>query len=235
MKPSFLFSLIFSSLFPFWVLAQYPAGFGDEIVHDEFSYPAGILFGSETTTYVYELDGKVWSIEEGVVSESPLIDISEEVGFWADHGLISAVLDPNFSKNGYIYLLYNVDRHHLLHFGTDGYDSEIDDEFQGGMGRITRYTIDQISSNTVIPNSRRILLGESPGTGIPIAAQGHGAGALLFGEDGSLLVSTGDGNTHSCCYNGEGPIPSAGYDDISFKDGVLSENELLGVFRAQFI
>jgi glucose/arabinose dehydrogenase len=217
------------------VKGQYPQGFGEEIVYDVFSYPAGILFGSKTISYVYELDGRVWVIEDGMVAENPIIDISQEVGFWADHGLISATLDPDFSENGYIYLLYNVDRHHLLYFGTDEYDAEIDDEFKGGMGRITRYTLDPNNFTSLIPNSRKILLGESPGTGIPIASQGHGAGALLFGEDGSLLVSTGDGNSHSCCYNGEGPIPAAGYDDISFQDGVLSEIELLGAFRAQFV
>ncbi|HKK39810.1 MAG TPA: PQQ-dependent sugar dehydrogenase, partial [Cryomorphaceae bacterium] len=159
----------------------------------------------------------------------------EEVGFWADHGLISAVLDPDFLENGYIYLLYNVDRHHLLYFGTEEYDAEIDDDFNGGMGRITRYTLNTESFTSVLPDSRHILLGDSRGTGIPIASQGHGAGALIFGEDGSLMVSSGDGNSHNCCYNGDGPLPGAGYDDISFQDGVLSETELLGAFRAQFI
>lgn len=228
---SFVFTLIFSS----HSFGQYPTGFGEEIVYDQFSYPAGILFGSETVSFVYELDGKVWAIDNGQISESPIIDISEEVGFWADHGLISAALDPDFSENGYIYLLYNVDRHHLLYYGTEAYDPGTNDEFKGGMGRIARYTIDPQNFISIIPNSRQIILGESIGTGIPIAAQGHGAGALLFGEDGSLLVSTGDGNTHNCCYNGEGSIPTAGYDDISFQDGVLSENELLGAFRSQFI
>lgn len=235
MKQIWFISLIITWVLPSYSFGQYPTGFGEEIVYDQFTYPAGILFGSESISYVYELDGKVWSIDNGQISESPVIDITEEVGFWADHGLISAALDPNFSENGYIYLLYNVDRHHLLYYGSDEYDPEIDDEFKGGMGRITRYTLDLANFTSVTPNSRQIILGESIGTGIPIAAQGHGAGALLFGEDGSLLVSTGDGNSHSCCYNGEGPIPSAGYDDISFQDGVLSENELLGAFRSQFI
>lgn len=93
-----LVGLILILTFSTSVKGQYPQGFGEEIVFDDFSYPAGILFGNEDVSYVYELDGKVWSIDNGQISESPLIDISEEVGFWADHGLISAALDPDFSQ-----------------------------------------------------------------------------------------------------------------------------------------
>lgn len=128
-----------------------------------------------------------------------------------------------------------MDRHHLLYHGTEDYRPDIDDNFNGGMGRLSRYTVDTESYTSVIPSSRFVLLGESVGTGIPIASEGHGAGAIIFGEDGSLLVSTGDTNSHSCCYNGEGPVPNSGFDDISFQDGVLSEQELLGAFRSQFL
>ncbi|MBL0098460.1 MAG: hypothetical protein IPP46_19770 [Bacteroidetes bacterium] len=36
-------------------------------------------------------------------------------------------LDPNFMVNGYIYLHYTVDRHHLMKFGTPQYNANTDD------------------------------------------------------------------------------------------------------------
>ncbi len=53
-------------------------------------------------------------VENGVRWPTPLIDLSEEVGDWRDYGLLGFALDPNFYVNGYIYLLYVVDYHHLL-------------------------------------------------------------------------------------------------------------------------
>ena len=54
-------------------------------------------------------------------TDSALIDISEEVGGWRDHGLLGFALHPNFRQNGYIYLAYTVDHHHLTKFGTTNY------------------------------------------------------------------------------------------------------------------
>jgi glucose/arabinose dehydrogenase len=70
--------------------------------------------------FVWEKAGRVWIMENGVKNPTPLIDISEEVGDWRDFGLLGFALDPGFLSNGHIYLLYVVDRHHLLNFGTDG-------------------------------------------------------------------------------------------------------------------
>ena len=46
----------------------------------------------------------------------------DEVGAWGDHGMLGFALDPNFRVNGYIYVLYVVDRYYLFHFGDPDYD-----------------------------------------------------------------------------------------------------------------
>lgn len=217
------------------IFAQYPEGFAEEIAYNEFSAPVGIFPASEDLAFVIELNGEVWAIHNGIVDENPILNISDEVGKWADLGLISAALDPDFLNNGYIYLLYNVDRYHLMHSNDADYDPNEDDYYQGGMGRVTRYTVNTDGFNEIDEGSRLIVLGETIGSGIPLCSDSHGLGTILFGEDGSLLISTGDTNSYYCCYNGDGPIPAAAYDSISYNDGILRADELIGAFRSQYI
>ena len=214
---------------------DYPEGFTEEIVYDQFFIPTGYIPVNEEISYVFELNGKVWAIENGTVLPDPILDIEEEVGMWADHGLLGVTIDPNFEENGFIYLLYNVDRHHLQFYGTSDYDPEVDDTYKGGMGRVTRYTVDTGTFTSIDEDSRIVILGENIGDGIPIPADSHGVGDIEFGEDGSLLISTGDANSFWCCYNGEGPVPDAAYDSLSYQDGILRSDELVGAFRSQYL
>jgi hypothetical protein len=89
--------------------------------------------------FVWERGGRVWIVENGVKLSTPLIDIHDEVGGWRDYGLLGFALDPNFTSNGYIYLLYVVDHYYLNNFGTPGYDPNQDEYFMATIGRITRY------------------------------------------------------------------------------------------------
>lgn len=223
-------------------LAQdhFPEGFVEEIAYEEFQVPGGYLPTDSSIAAVWEIPGKLWIIKDGVIGDQPVIDITEEVAFWGDLGMVGAALDPNFLENGYVYLLYAVDRHYYKYFGTPQYDPAASEAYTASMGRLTRYTLDTETFQSVEPNSRLILLGAEIGTGIPICTASHGVGALQFGEDGSLLVTVGDGNTwvgndQGTGYNGEGPIPTFGYDSIAFADGIISEREFLGGYRSQFL
>ncbi len=214
---------------------NYPEGFNEELAYDQFENPVQYIPVSQDLKFIVELDGRIFGIRNGILDQEPLLDIREEVGRFFDHGMTGAAIHPNFLENGYIYLYYNVDRHYLLNFGTPEYDSNTDDYHNGGMGRITRYTIDTNGFNSVVPNSRTIILGAQIGEGIPIAAGSHGLGSIVFGEDGSLLVGTGDVSSYICCYNGEGELHEAAYDSTSLNDGVLREDEFVGSFRSQYL
>ena len=113
----------------------------------------------------------VWFKDPNDASFSLLLNISEEVGAWVDHGFLGFALDPNFRTNGYIYLLYAVDRHHLLNFGTPGYNPSANQYFAATIGRLTRYTC-RASDNfrSVDPASRFILIGETKQTGFAICS-----------------------------------------------------------------
>lgn len=214
-------------------LAQ-PTGFVEEQVGEDWDAAVGMAFSDDgDRMYVWEKAGKVWIVEDGEKLEEPLLDISEEVGNWGDHGLLGFALDPNFKSNRYIYLLYVVDRHHLLHYGTGSYNPNSNEYNNATIGRVTRYQVREDGLTTDM-GSRKVLLGESVSTGIPIMYVSHGVGSLVFGEDGSLLVSAGDGATANGQDTGwkEG-VPTDNFVEQALQDGILTQVNNVGAFRAQ--
>ena len=228
-------NLILTGIFSFCLLTTFlqaqPAGFTDELHLNGFNQATGLTFDNNGRMYVWEKEGKVWVVENGQKRATPLVDISEEVGNWRDFGLLSVVLDPNFLNNGHIYLLYLVDRHHLLNFGTSAYNPNTDTYFSATIGRLTRYTATASSGfNTVDYNTRKVLFGESPSTGMPSLHQSHGMGGLVFGTDGSLLVTLGDGASYSLVDEGSA---SGTYWSQALQDGIIRNDENVGAYRCQ--
>jgi len=208
-----------------------PAGFSDQLFMGGWDQVVGMTFDDNCKIYVWEKKGKVWIIEDGVKLPDPLIDISEEVGGWRDFGLVGFALDPDFVSNGHFYLCYTVDRHHLLYFGTNQYNSNTDEYFNATIGRVTRYTA-QASTNftTVDYNSRNVLVGETKETGIPSLHESHGIGQLVFGEDNTLMVCTGDGASYNSVDEGSA---SETYYAQALADGIITSGENIGAYRSQ--
>lgn len=212
-----------------------PPYFVEETVGGEWNEACGLTFDPTGRMYVWERGGRVWIIESnGVRLSQPLIDLSEEVGGWRDFGMLGFALDPHFEHNGHIYLLYVVDRHHLKKFGTTAYSPTVDEYFQATIGRLTRYTARASDGyRTVDPASRLVLVGESITTGFPITHQSHGTGAVVFGADGTLLVSAGEGAS----YTGADAGGSVGdnYAAQALADGIIQQKENVGAYRAQLV
>ena len=212
-----------------------PPGFVEETVAGGWNAVVGITFDANGNMYGWEKAGRVWIVHpDGTKHATPFIDISEEVGDWRDYGLLGFALDPNFLSNGHIYLLYVVDRHHLLHFGTGSYDPNTNEYFGATIGRITRYTADAADDfESVVDTSRLVLVGETASTGFPIVHQSHGVGSIAFGTDGTLLAACGDGASYAAMDNG-GSAGSA-YGPQALADGIISAKEDVGAFRTQLI
>ncbi len=210
-----------------------PAGFVDQEYVSGFQQAVGMTFDANGRMYVWEKGGKVWIVENGERLPDPLIDLSDEVGNWRDFGLLGFTLDPDFLANGYIYLLYIVDRHHLLYAGTSDYNPNTNDYFSATIGRVTRYQA-QLSTgfNTVDYASRAVLLGDSPSTGFPNLHQSHGTGSLIFGTDGSLLASFGDGASYSSVDEGSA---SETYYQQAIDDGIITSAQNIGAYRTQLL
>lgn len=212
-----------------------PADFVVENIASGWNEPIGTTFMHDGRAVVWERGGRVWVVNtNGTRNAAPLIDLNDEVGAWRDYGLMSVVLDPHFEKNGHFYLLYVVDRHHLDFFGTAQYSKFTNTYFAATIGRITRYTATAASNRSVADTSTRlVLLGETAASGIPIVHQSHGLGSLMFGEDGTLLVTTGD----AASYNeiDVGGQVGDGYVNDGLARGILRAKENVGAFRSQLV
>lgn len=224
------------SLFCSSLSAQLPDNFYDQKLDYDFIFPIGMEFDQGGRMYIWEKAGKVFIIDkDGHRLEQPLLDISEAVTNWRDHGLMGLALDPDFLTNGYFYLLYAVDLHHYYHFGTPSYhpDTTVTDE--ATFGRLSRFTADAASNFTkAIPGSEHILLGENIETGIPLMYSFHGLGSLVMGTDGTLLVSCGDATSN-------GGIDIGGTDSLgtlrtdALEKGIISADQDIGSYKSQYL
>ena len=215
-------------------IAQLLPDFVDETLNSTLNKPVGITFDETGKAYIWEQSGLVHLMDTvGIISDTPFIDIREEVSEFVDHGLLGFALDPKFSENGYVYLLYVVDPHHLFFYGTPDYNPNTTIINEATIGRITRYTADPNNNfKTVIESSRKILLGDSANNGFPIVASSHGVGTLAFGTDGTLLASCGE--------TGSFVSTDVGNHEDSFYEQALQQNiitvaENVGAYRAQML
>ncbi|MCI5084058.1 MAG: PQQ-dependent sugar dehydrogenase [Saprospiraceae bacterium] len=216
------------------IYAQLPSEFYDQVLYDNFSDIMGITFDEEGRLFLWEKDGKVWLVEEeGNLPTTPLLDLSDEVSNWKDHGLLGFSLDPKFLENGRFYLLYSVDMHHLQYAGTPEYIPDSLDTQNPTFGRVTRYQADPATNFTsLVSDSRKVLLGEAIGTGIPLYYQYHGLGSLLASQDGTLLISVGDGATNTPDTGGDG---TGTFASKAIEQGILTPDQDLGSFKAQYL
>ena len=216
-------------------------GFSANNVSGGWDLPVGTSFSKTgEQLYLWEKGGRVfvcnWNSSMNMYEKqtTPVIDISPEVGNWRDMGLLGFALDPQFDQNGFIYLMYCVDRHHLIYYGTPQYNENINDYLSATIGRITRYTtnVNSIGQRVADPASRKILLGETKETGIPILYESHGVGTLAFAMDGTLLASAGDGSSYASIDTGSDPDT---YYAQALIDKIIRENENVGSFRSQML
>ena len=214
--------------------AALPAGFSKSFIGGPWSRPVGLTFDANGRMYVWERDGRVWIVENGVKSAAPLVDITDEVAHFGDHGLLGFALHPNFLENGWIYLFYAVDPYYLANAGTPGYDPNQDGVNEPTIARITRYTARSSDGfHSVDPASRRILFGEAPGAGCPLVHLSHGVGSLVFGNDDSLLASCGEGSS----YLGPdtGGTQYGAFIPQALAEGIIAPKEDVGALRAQLL
>jgi glucose/arabinose dehydrogenase len=244
MSRSLLAALVFSVIGTLWSnpARALPAGFVEQEIPGPWSGAAGIEWGPGGLMYVVERGGKVWIVENGVKQPTPFIDISSEVGGWRDYGLLGFALHPNFAENHYVYLYYVVDHYDLrmCNAARDNatcqpptYNAATDEYFQPTIGRITRYEANPATNyRTVLPASRRVLVGETIGTGFPILHQSHGTGHLVFGEDGTLLATCGDAGSYNVVDLGSNADT---YYVQALAEGIIRPEENIGALRSQFL
>jgi glucose/arabinose dehydrogenase len=123
--------------------------------------------------FVLEQAGRIRLIVDGVVQNTPFLDISnlsaqDILSGYSERGLLGLAFHPNFAENGQFIVHYN-DR--------------------SGGTVIARYRVSADNPDVADPTSAAIILTHSQ----PYA--NHNGGQIDFGPDGYLYISLGDGGS----------------------------------------
>ena len=120
----------------------------------------------DSRLFVTERPGRVRIIENGSTRDIPYLDIGARVSTDGEGGLLSLAFDPQFGRNGYLYVYY-----------TDLQRNIVVERFSAGA-----------TPTVANPTSGLVILR------IPHPTyQNHFGGQLVFGPDGYLYLATGDG------------------------------------------
>ncbi len=168
------------------VAGTLPAGFTQDIVAAGLSNPTAFAFLPDGRILIAQKSGIVRIWKNGTVLSTPFLDIRSQVNDYTDRGLIGLAVDPNFSSNGHVYVLYVYEHNATDYTGPKS-------------GRLARYTA---SGDTASPASESVVLGSLVGPGcdsypadadcIPEEWIGHSVGNVKFASDGSMFVTIGD-------------------------------------------
>lgn len=179
--------------------------------------PVALAFLPDGRYLVAEKRGVVWMVTNGVKSATPLWDRRNEVLDINDRGLLDIAVHPDYLQNHLVYFLYTVDP-----------DSNGVDNNDEAWGRLTRYQVGFTDSSTVVPSSRTILFGTKWSDGPLSASPSHTIGSVRFGNDKTLIVTTGDGANFD-------QVDPGGLDPSAFLPGRVAPAEDIGAYRSQYI
>ena len=157
--------------------------------------PVGLTFAPDGRLFIWQRDGVIRIVKNGVLLPTPFLDFSNKVNTYTDHGFLGVALDPNFTANGFVYVFYTYEA------GGNPNDTAPKTD------HLSRVTADPTNPDVMLANSEVILLGTldvPPCSQYPVGADciptdsyTHSVGSLRFLPDGTLFASHGDGASAS--------------------------------------
>ena len=198
--------------------SQFAAGerFIEEVVVEGIPISTAIAFAPDSRIFVALKDGGVRVVQNGQLLPTPFLDISAMVNKATDRGLLGIAVDPNFPTKPYVYLSYVWDPPGFVPDGKDsrlikivrysadaaqGYNVAVSGSEEVILGKNSRPEYIAPPSTSVevtYPERASCMTGlNMAGTPIedciPVDSLSHTAGTLMFGADGMLMASIGDG------------------------------------------
>ena len=178
--------------------AAVPVGFVETTAFSGLIDPTSVRFAPNGTVFVAEKRGVVKAFSGlGDTSASVVVDLRTEVhNFW-DRGLLGLAVDPGYPARPYVYVLYTFDGPvggSAPRWGTAGTDSDTCPTPPGAnadgcvvSGKLARLTVAPADPDRGTTTKRDLIhdwCQQYPS---------HTVGDLVFGRDGALYVSGGDG------------------------------------------
>ena len=151
----------------------------------------GIAWAPDGRLFVWQKNGVVRVIKQGVLLPTPFIDLSAKVNTFDDRGFWGLAFHPDFANNGWVYMSYTFE-----HSGNPN-------DSNPRTSRLTRVTASTTNPDIAVPSSEVVILGSigvppcsaypAGADCIPFDSGSHGMGNLQFAPDGTLFVGNGDG------------------------------------------
>jgi glucose/arabinose dehydrogenase/PKD repeat protein len=166
-----------------------PTGFRDSVVLSGLSNPTVLQFAADGRIFVGQKNGVI-KVFQSLTDTNPVTvaDLSSRVHDFWDRGLLGLALPPNFPTNPYVYVLYAYDAPigGIPPTWGDGCPTPPGPTTDGCLvsGRLSRL---QISGN-IMTGTEQVLINDWCQQ-----FPSHSIGTLLFGRDGYLYVTGGDG------------------------------------------
>ena len=166
-----------------------PTGFRDSVVLSGLVNPTVLQFAPDGRIFVGQKNGVI-KVFQSLADTNPVTfaDLSSKVDDYWDRGLLGMALPPNFPTNPYVYVLYAYDAPILGTAPTwnDACPTPPGPTTDGCLvsGRVSRL---QISGN-IMTGTEQVLINDWCQQ-----FPSHSIGTLLFGRDGYLYVTGGDG------------------------------------------
>ena len=144
--------------------ATFPAGFSEVKIADKLNSPTAMAVAPDGRIFVTQQGGAIRIIKNDGLLPRPFFTVT--TGAYDEQGLSGIAFDPDFGGNGFVYVSYS----------------------PANGNNTTHQRISRITAQGDTGSDETILF-ELPQSNLPY----HLAGAVLFGNDGKLYVSTGEG------------------------------------------
>jgi len=118
--------------------------------------------------FVASQDGRIWTVRDGTVATTPMLDIGARISTGGERGLLGLALHPLFPADPRVFIDYT---------DTDGNTV------------VSSFILLAGDASHLDPASERIVFTTTQ------PYPNHNGGALLFGPDGDLYISLGDGGS----------------------------------------
>ena len=167
-------SLMAVALLPF-ILCNFAAAqpLALEVLHEDLDGAVFLTHAGDGSgrIFIVEQEGIIKISDGGTLLPTPFMDISGPVTCCGERGMLGLAFAPDYAASGRFYVNY-----------TTTIDGQL-------TTRVSRFTANPPSANTVNPNTEQIIIQYAQ------PASNHNGGWIGFGPDGYLYINSGDGGS----------------------------------------